>query len=116
MKKFTPVVNPRVVDKDAPPCEGCYKVANFAFKGCAKNCDKMFAHLKKIFSQNCSPCLNLRCGIPGANNAHTGICVNCRMRETYAKREEGIGPKSVLGNKPPTPYVTEWDIKHGVKN
>lgn len=113
MKKPTSIVIPRVVNKDAPPCENCWNKANFAFKGCANNCDKMFTHLKKVFSQNCSPCLNLRCGIPGANNVHTGVCVNCRLREAYIKRE-GIGPKSPMG-KSFTPFVTEWDRKHGVK-
>ena len=111
MKKPKAKEEPRVIDKDAPPCEGCPDVANFSFKGCVNNCPRgMFAHLKKVFAQDCSPCKDLRCGMPGANNTHTGICVNCRMLEAYLKRE-GIGPKSISG-KPVTPFVTEWDTKH----
>ena len=95
------------------PCVDCPKGGEFSFEGCAKSCLEMFEHLKKIFTQDCSPCLNLRCGMPGANEKQIGICAECRIRETYVSRI-GDGPRSVSW-KPVTPFVTEWDIKHNKK-
>lgn len=98
MKKPKAEISSRVINKDASPCANCWKVDKFAFKGCAKDCQKMFVHLKKVFAVNSSPCLDLRCGIPGANKTRIGICEKCPLPEVYVKRI-GCGAKSAFARE-----------------
>lgn len=105
------------LNQNTAPCKDCgeyLKGTNFNL--CGKSCEKMFKHLKKIFAKNCSPCTNLICGMPGVTmvkGERAGCKEDCPLPEIYAKHV-GLGPKSVMG-KTFTPYVTEWDIRHGVK-
>lgn len=103
--------------KDIPkettsPCKDCFRVNNFSFSGCAKDCERILGHIKRILSQkNCSPCKNFRCDIPGAKSKGREVCLKCRLPQIYAD-QLGMGPKSSMG-KPRTPFITEWDIRHG---
>jgi len=93
------------------PCKKCDDIEKFSFKGCAKNCDKMLQYFKKIFSDKVSPCS--QCGIPYLFKNKEGKCEGCRLPAIYSDNQ-GNGTKSPMG-KSFTPYVTEWDIKHGAK-
>ena len=93
-------------------CNGCEKIENFSFDGCAQSCKIFFGHLKDVvFAKSESPCKDFKCGVPGANIEKTGICEKCLLLKIYHARVENTGGKwkCVLGKKNVTRYVIEDD-------
>jgi len=89
-------------------CQGCGRIGEFSFGGCAKDCHIFFDHLKDVvFAKLQSPCKDLQCAVPGANAEREGICKSCPLPAVYQKKIENISGKwkCVLGKKDVTRYT-----------
>lgn len=64
-------------------CEGCKKIEQFSFKGCANTCQKFIAHIKEVFAKGRSPCLDFRCGVPGVWFKSRVVCENCPLPKLF---------------------------------
>jgi len=98
--------------KVVSPCDGCPGIDKFSFFGCAKACEKFLGNLKVVAEKKESPCLNFRCGVPGANSEDRERCENCPIRQAYSQSlgKSGDRTKCVLGKKEPNHYFSKREL------
>jgi len=77
-------------------CEGCEKIEEFSFRGCANICQKFIAHTKKVAQKGRSPCYDFRCGVPGAGPLNCAVREDCPLPAIYHDSLEEGNLKCVL--------------------